>query len=109
MILETKRLFIRNLEPKDLDDLAHLLADPEVMKFSSDGKAYSKDQTKHLLQEYIQEASNHKCGVCAIIHKAENIAQISLMGYPITPLGSITNHSLPCIIDHAKMTYGPPH
>jgi RimJ/RimL family protein N-acetyltransferase len=52
MIAQTKRLIIREFTPSDLDDLARLLADSEVMRFSISGPL-NKEQAKEMLQKRI--------------------------------------------------------
>ena len=53
IILETEHLLFRPLTDFDLDDLATLYADPEVMRFL--GGPRSKDEVQRVLNRYIRE------------------------------------------------------
>lgn len=53
VILETEHLLFRPLTLSDLDDLAVLYADPEVMRFL--GGPRSREEVQHILSRYIEE------------------------------------------------------
>ncbi len=53
IVLETERLLFRPLTDADLDELAALYADPDVMRFL--GGPRSRDEVQHVLKEYIRE------------------------------------------------------
>jgi RimJ/RimL family protein N-acetyltransferase len=53
IILETEHLLFQPLTSANLDDLATLYADPEVMRFL--GGPRRKDEVQHILNRYIQE------------------------------------------------------
>lgn len=48
MILETARLRLRELQPADLDFVAEMLADPEVMRFYP--KCYAREEAREWLE-----------------------------------------------------------
>lgn len=71
MILQTPRLVLREFTEKDLDVLAPLLADVEVMRFSLSGPL-SKEKTKEYLQKRILDHyAKHGFGLWAVIDKKE--------------------------------------
>ena len=45
-ILETEKLILRDLETGDLDSLAVIYADADVMKYIGTGKTFTREQTK---------------------------------------------------------------
>ena len=49
VLLETERLVLRQFTMSDVDNLAGLDADPEVMRFISGGLPTSRDETKNIL------------------------------------------------------------
>lgn len=66
-MIETPRLLLRHFEEGDLEALASLLADPEVMRFSLGKQTLS--QAQKTLQNFIK-APSEKCIVqFALVHK----------------------------------------
>jgi [ribosomal protein S5]-alanine N-acetyltransferase len=53
IILETERLFLRDLEPGDLDNLFALYRDPQVRRYFPDG-VLTREQTQAEMETYIQ-------------------------------------------------------
>ncbi|MBV9713366.1 MAG: GNAT family N-acetyltransferase, partial [Ktedonobacteraceae bacterium] len=53
IILETEHLLFRPLTLSDLNDLAVLYADPEVMRFL--GGPRSREEVQNILNRYIEE------------------------------------------------------
>lgn len=51
MVIYTDRLFIRLLTEGDLEGLAHLLGNEEVMRFSLKGGPFNLDETKNFLKK----------------------------------------------------------
>jgi len=68
-VIETARLRLRMFRPADLDDLAALLADPEVMKYVADGKPASREETRKALDSIIQHWRRHGFGRWAVEDK----------------------------------------
>ena len=68
-VVETARLRLRMLRPEDLDDLAALFADPEVMKYVADGKPASREETRKALDSIIQHWRRHGFGRWAVEDK----------------------------------------
>ncbi len=69
MILQTPRLSLREFTEADLDALAPIMADPEVMRFSLSGPQ-SKEVVKHNLENHIlQHYREHGFGLWAVIYE----------------------------------------
>lgn len=67
--LETKRLLLRPVELRDIDDMAALLADPDVMRFSLAG-AQTVEQTLQIIRKKSLESfPQHNYGMWAMINK----------------------------------------
>jgi ribosomal-protein-alanine N-acetyltransferase len=79
IILETENLLFRPLTDFDLDDLAKLYADPEVMRFL--GGPRSRDEVKRVLNRYIREYQIYGHSFFATILKSEQrfIGQCGLL------------------------------
>jgi ribosomal-protein-alanine N-acetyltransferase len=69
IILETEHLLFRTLTLDDLDDLASLYADPEVMRFL--GGTRNRDEVQFILNRYIQEYQMYGHSFFATIHKTD--------------------------------------
>ena len=69
--IETERLRLRPFRPDDLDDLARLLGDSEVMKFLGvkAGRTYSRDETAEILQHAIDGWHKRGYSRWAVIHQ----------------------------------------
>src|SRR4051794_3201746 len=50
VIIETPRLILRELTRDDLDDLAALFADPQIMRYIGDGATKSREESAELLR-----------------------------------------------------------
>jgi ribosomal-protein-alanine N-acetyltransferase len=68
-ILQTDRLLLRRLRPDDLDDLAALYADPEVMRFWP--RPYSVEETREAIERMTAYYEEHGFGLWATIHKPD--------------------------------------
>lgn len=78
MLLETKRLYLREFNEDDFDDLAALLQDPQVMyAYEHD---FSKQDVKDWLDRQIQRYRRDGFGLWAVILKANHkfIGQVGL-------------------------------
>jgi RimJ/RimL family protein N-acetyltransferase len=81
MPLETDRLLLRDLEPDDLDDLAAILADEEVMRWIGGGGVLGRDVAEGMIERQrrhyadrgwgqwatVERASGRMIGVCGLI------------------------------------------
>ena len=77
MQIETQRLILRNFIPADFIQLAPILADPRVMKYSRTGDVLSVSETKEKIQGYIRSYEKYGFGKWAVISKDHN----QLIGY----------------------------
>jgi len=69
IVIETERLILRHLTPDDLDDLAALYADPEVMRFWP--RPYTRAETQVRLEEAMAHEAEHGFGLWATLRKPE--------------------------------------
>ena len=72
IVLETARLTLRHLEPADLDVLATIQADPEVMRFFPTGPR-SLDLTERDLTRCIATQAEHGFSLWATIDRASGL------------------------------------
>ena len=79
--LRPKRLYLRLFAPTDLDALARINSDPEVMRYIGEGKPVSREQTEVRLHAYIEHWRQHRFGLWAVVHKADQ-ALIGFCGLP---------------------------
>lgn len=78
IITETPRLILRYFTYEDLDDLAPMLADPQVMYFSARG-VQTRDQTRKFLNWMLSSYQQEGFGLYAVIHK-ETLKLIGFCG-----------------------------
>lgn len=59
--------------PSDLDDLASIMADPQVMRFSVSGP-WSRERTQRFLEGCLVDYSEERWGYgrLAVVHKADS-------------------------------------
>ena len=76
MVIQTPRLMLREFQPEDVQQLAPILAHPQVMQFSSTG-VLSVSETAAKIQSFIQSYQHYGFGKWAVIHQASN----ELIGY----------------------------
>ena len=83
IILETDHLLFRPLALSDLDDLAALYADPEVMRFL--GGPRSRDEVQRVLNRYIREYQMYGHSFFATILKSDErfIGQCGLLNQEV--------------------------
>lgn len=80
MKLETERLVLRKFKMDDLDELAEILGNEEVMHFSISG-VQSREGAEHLLKVWlIGEYEKQGYGMLAVIHKKDK-RLIGLVGF----------------------------
>jgi [ribosomal protein S5]-alanine N-acetyltransferase len=89
IILETQHLLFRPLTRSDLDDLAALDADPEVMRFL--GGPRSKDEVHYILNRYIREYELYGHSFFATIQKSDQrfIGQCGLLKQEVEGLPEV--------------------
>jgi RimJ/RimL family protein N-acetyltransferase len=69
--IETRRLCLRVFELADVDALANINRDPEVMRHTGDGNPVSREETEKRLHAYIKHWRAHGFGLRAAIHKSD--------------------------------------
>jgi RimJ/RimL family protein N-acetyltransferase len=67
--IETERLLLRMFRPDDLDDLAALFSDPDVVRYVGDGKPVSREEADRALQSIIKHWQTHGFGRWAVVDK----------------------------------------
>ena len=85
--VETPRLLLRLFRPDDIDYLAGLLADPEVVRYVGNGLPVGRAEAEAALQSIMRHWNEHGFGRWAVIDKeTHNFAGFgglrSLMGTP---------------------------
>jgi [ribosomal protein S5]-alanine N-acetyltransferase len=78
-ILETPRLVLREMSPDDLDFVAAMLADPEVMRYYP--KCYSRDEAQVWIERQMRRYARHGHGLWLAVDKAtgEPVGQVGLL------------------------------
>jgi len=79
LILETPRLILREMTLSDLDFVADMLADPEVMRFYP--KCYSRAEAEHWVRRQVNRYASHGHGLWLVLEKAtsEPVGQVGLI------------------------------
>ncbi len=67
MVLETKRLSLREMTPHDADDLLEVLSDPETMQFYP--QLFDYKMTQAWIERNIQRYAQYGFGLWAVIFK----------------------------------------
>lgn len=68
-VIETPRTWLRPLVTTDLDDLAQIYSDPQVMKYRLIPQPASRKQTQEMLKSYLAHWNQHGFGRWATIYK----------------------------------------
>ena len=78
-ILETPRLLLREMSLTDLDFVAAMLADPEVMRFYP--KCYSREEAQTWVERQIRRYARHGHGLWLVLDKAtgQAVGQVGLL------------------------------
>jgi [ribosomal protein S5]-alanine N-acetyltransferase len=79
VILETPRLILREMSRSDLDFVAVMLADPEVMRFYP--KCYCREEAETWIERQIKRYARHGHGLWLVVEKAtaESVGQVGLL------------------------------
>ena len=67
--IETDRLLLRMIRADDLDHLAALFSDPEVVKYVGDGKPAARDEAARALESIIRHWHGHGFGRWLVFEK----------------------------------------
>jgi [ribosomal protein S5]-alanine N-acetyltransferase len=78
-LLETPRLILREMSPDDLDFVASMLADPEVMRFYP--RCYSRDESKTWIERQWHRYARHGHGLWLVLEKSTSqpVGQVGLL------------------------------
>ena len=79
IVLETPRLVLREMSPADLDFVAAMLADPQVMRFYP--KCYCREEAGVWIQRQRKRYARHGHGLWLAVDKAaaEPVGQVGLL------------------------------
>ena len=69
--IETERLTMRGFTPDDLDRLAEILSNAQVMHYMPGGQPLSREKAEAKLRFILKHWEEHGFGWWAVIHKAE--------------------------------------
>jgi len=72
MQLESERLIVREFKEEDIDELALILGDPEVMKYSLKGPLSKEETLDYLRQRMLKSYEEHGYGLWALVSKETN-------------------------------------
>lgn len=72
-VLETERLYLRELWLSDLDDLFAITGDPLIMRYVGDLQPYSREKTAQAIREAQASYQQHGFGGWAFIEKATGL------------------------------------
>jgi len=67
--IETDRLLLRMIRADDLDHLAALLSDPDVVRYIGDGKPSGREEAARALESIIRHWDAHGFGRWAVVNK----------------------------------------
>ena len=67
--IETDRLLLRMFGPEDLDELARLFSDPDVMRYVGEGQPVNREEADKALQSIIKHWQTHGFGRWAAVDK----------------------------------------
>lgn len=98
-ILETKRLYLRELCMEDIAELSEVLSDAESMKYYD--HPFSKDEVEKWIKWNIDNYKNHNFGLWAVMLKEGDI----FIGDCGITIQEINNESLPEIGYHIKKEF----
>jgi ribosomal-protein-alanine N-acetyltransferase len=71
--IETDRLLLRMIRADDLDHLASLLSDPDVVKYVGDGQPTGRDEAERALESIIKHWQTHGFGRWAVVDKSSGV------------------------------------
>jgi RimJ/RimL family protein N-acetyltransferase len=97
VILETARLSLRELVPEDLDFVAEMLADPEVMRYYP--KTYSRGEAQGCMGHQIEKYRRDGYGLWRVSLKGSP-APVGLVGLVRQEVEGETFHEIGYLIHH---------
>ena len=95
-VLETERLLLREMSAADLDAVAPMLGDPEVMRFWP--RPYTREEAVRWIERWVRDCAEHGCGYWLMLEKATGevagqagIVMLAIDGVQAPSLGYIVN------------------
>jgi RimJ/RimL family protein N-acetyltransferase len=85
--IQTERTVLRRFREEDLDDIASVLAHPEVMKFSLSGP-YSREQSRSFIERCLSGYEKRNIGLYAVIYR-ENQKVIGYCGFSFQDIDGV--------------------
>jgi ribosomal-protein-alanine N-acetyltransferase len=76
-IIETPRLAMRGFVSQDLDRLAEILSDREVMRYMPGGQPFNRERSTKTLNSILEHWEQHRYGWWAVTRRAD----LTLMGW----------------------------
>jgi len=70
--LETSRLYLRSMQPSDVDDLLKVFGDPRVMA-SFDEAPFNRAQMRHWMKRNLEHQDRYGYGLFSVILKSEGV------------------------------------
>jgi RimJ/RimL family protein N-acetyltransferase len=95
-VLETERLALRELSADDLDVVAPMLADPEVMRFWP--RPYTRDEAAGWIERWVRDYSEHGCGYWLMLDKQTG-TPVGQAGVVMLTMNGVRAPSLGYIVD----------
>src|SRR2546428_11928672 len=71
--IETERLLLRMFRPDDLNNLAGLFSDPEVMRYVGGGVPVNKEETGQGFQSIIKHTESHRAVLGAAAARVKDV------------------------------------
>lgn len=75
--METERLFLRPIEAGDLDSLAEIFSDPDVMHYLPAGGPISRERAHVVLARWLEHWKKYGYGFWTVLHKPDR----GMIGY----------------------------
>jgi [ribosomal protein S5]-alanine N-acetyltransferase len=94
-VLETSRLILREMTLDDLDFVAAMLADPEVMRYYP--KCYSREEAETWVQRQMKRYARHGHGLWLVLEKStgQPVGQVGLL---IQQFHGVDEKEIACLI-----------
>lgn len=93
--LETQRLFLKPIAPEDLNDLAILWSDPDVMRYLRTGQPRPIESVRNGLEYWVQHWQKYGFGVFRVAYRSDPETMIGYCGL-----------QYPCNIHLVEIMYG---
>ena len=85
--IQTDRIILRRFRKEDLNEIASILSQPEVMEFSLSGP-YTREQSEYFLRACLMNYEKRDMGLYAVVQR-ENLKLIGYCGYSFQNIDGI--------------------